>query len=74
MLPTKFQEIGLSVQEKKRKTDSQNGVQGGHLGFLIRMILANFVIQVTLMLPTKFPVSWPFGSGEETKNIFSRWP
>ena len=29
------------------------------------------------MLPTKFQVNWPFGSGEETKNRFSRglsWP
>ena len=25
------------------------------------------------MLPTKFGVSWPFGSGEEAKNIFLRW-
>ena len=26
------------------------------------------------MLPTKFQVNWPFGSGEEAKNIFSRRP
>ena len=26
------------------------------------------------MLPTKFQVNWPFGSGEEVKSIFSRWP
>ena len=25
------------------------------------------------MLPTKFQVKWPFGSGEEAKNRFSRW-
>ena len=25
------------------------------------------------MLPTKFGVNWPFGSGEEVKNRFSRW-
>ena len=25
------------------------------------------------MFPTKFQVSWPFGSGEEAKNRFSRW-
>ena len=25
------------------------------------------------MFPTKFQVKWPFGSGEESKNIFSRW-
>ena len=37
------------------------------------MILAIFDLQVTLMLPTKFKVNWPFGSGE-AKNKFSRWP
>ena len=25
------------------------------------------------MLPTKFQVNWPFGSGEEAENRFSRW-
>ena len=25
------------------------------------------------MLPTKFQVNWPLGSGEEAKNIFLRW-
>ena len=25
------------------------------------------------MLPTKIQVNWPFGSGEEVKNTFSRW-
>ena len=25
------------------------------------------------MVPTKFKVSWPFGSGGEAKNRFSRW-
>ena len=37
------------------------------------MILAIFDLQVTQMLPTKFRVNWPFGSGEEVKNRFSRW-
>ena len=36
-------------------------------------ILAIFDLQVTLMLPSKFVVNWPFGSGEEVKNRFSRW-
>ena len=31
-----------------------------------------YYLQVTPMLPTKFQVSWPFGSGEEAKNRFSR--
>ena len=30
-------------------------------------------LHVTLMLPTKFRVKWPFSSGEEAKNRFSRW-
>ena len=63
-----LESIGLSVQEKKRKIDFQ-----GHLGFPIGTILAIFDLQVTLMLPSKFGVNWPFGSGEEAKNRFSRW-
>ena len=61
---------GLSVQEKKRKIDFQDG---GHLGFPIGTILAIFDLQVIPMLPSKFGVNWPFGSGEEAKNRFSRW-
>ena len=45
----------------------------GHLGFLIITILAIFDLQVTPMLPGKFGVNWPFGSGEEAKNRFSSW-
>ena len=67
-------QLAFGGQEKKRKIDFQNGRPGGHLGFTIGMILAIFDLQVTLMLPTKFGVSWPFGSGEEAKNKFSRWP
>ena len=64
--------IGLSVQEKKRKIDFQDGCHGGHLGFPIGTILAIFDLQVTPMLPSKFGVNWRFGS-EEAKNRFSRW-
>ena len=32
-----------------------------------------FDLQVTPMIPTKFQINWPFGSGEEAKNRFSRW-
>ena len=45
--------IGLSVQEKKRKIDFQDGGHGGHLGFPIGKILAFFDLQVTPMLPSK---------------------
>ena len=65
--------IVLSVQEKKRKIDFQDGGHGGHLGFPIGTILAIFDLQVTPMLPSKFGVNWPFGSEEEAKNRFSRW-
>ena len=34
--------ISLSVQEKKRKIDFQDGHHGGHLGFLIGTILDIF--------------------------------
>ena len=74
MLPTKFKSISLLVQEKKQKIDFQDGCHGGDLGYPIRRILAIFDLQVTPMLPTKFQVNRPFGSGEEAKNRFSRWP
>ena len=68
-----LESVGLSVQEKKRKIDFQDGCHGGHLGFPIGTSLAIFDLQVTPMLPSKFGVNWPFGSGEEAKNRFSRW-
>ena len=71
---TSFKSIGLFVQEEKWKIDSQNGRHGGHLGFSIGLILAIFDLQFTPMRPTKFQVNWPFGSGGEVKNRFSRWP
>ena len=73
ILPMKFESIALLVQEKKFKIDFQDGRHGHHLGFPIRTILAIFDLQVTPMLPTMFRVNWPFGSGEEAKNRFSRW-
>ena len=61
--------IGLSVLKKRLKKDFKDG---SYLGFLIGTILASFDVQVFPMLPTKFQVKWPFGSGE-AKNRFSRW-
>ena len=58
-----LESIGLSVQEKKRKIDFQDGGHGGHLGFPIGTILAIFDLQVTQMLPTKYQVNWPRGVG-----------
>ena len=59
--------------EKNRKIDFQDGCHSGHLGFPISTILAISDLQVTPMLPSKFGVNWPFGSGEEAINRFSRW-
>ena len=67
MLPIKFQVNCLLVQEKKRKIDFQIGLCVSDQNYL-----AIFDLQVTLMLPTKFQVNWPLGSGEEVKNRFSR--
>ena len=58
-----FESSGFSVQEKKWKIDLQDGVHGGHLGFLTGTIVAFFDLQVTPMLPTKFLVNWPRGVG-----------
>ena len=49
----------LSLQEKNFKIGFQGG---GNLGFPIVMILAILKLQVVLILPVKFRVSWPFGS------------
>ena len=56
---TSFKSIGLSVQKKKFNIDFQDG---DHLRFPIRKILVTFNLQVTLILPMKFPVNWLFGS------------
>ena len=48
-------------------------LNGSQLGFTIGIILAIFDLRVTPVLPTKFQVNWPFSSGEEAKNRFSRW-
>ena len=70
MLSTKFQVNWLLGLEEGKKI--QDGHYGSHLGFPISRILAIFDLQVTLILPTKFALSWPFGSEDEVKNRFSR--
>ena len=65
-------QLAFRFRRRSEKKDFQDGHHGGHLGFLISMMLAIFDLQVTLMLPTKFGVNWHFGSGEEAKNRFSR--
>ena len=44
LLPS-FKSIGLSVHEKKRKIDFQDGHHGGHLGFQIGTILTIFLFK-----------------------------
>ena len=52
---------------KKQKIDFPDG---RHLGFPIRTILAIFDLQELIpMLPPKFHVNWPFGSGERKRKI-----
>ena len=57
------------MQEKKRKTDFQDGHQKDHLGFPIKTILAVFELQVTPMLSIKFRVNWPRGAGGPHSSI-----
>ena len=40
--------------------------------FTIRLILVTFDLQVSI-LPMKFLVSWPFGSGQKVQKRFSTW-
>ena len=47
----------LSIPEKPFKMDFQGGGCGGHLGFLIIIILASFDLQVTQILSFMFRVS-----------------
>ena len=72
--PINFESIVLSVQEKKFKTDFQDGHMAAIWDFLSQRFELFFYLQVTLMLPTKFRVNWPFSSEEEGKDRFSRWP
>ena len=73
MLPIKFRVYWPFRSEKSSKINFEDGDSGGHLGYLIKAILAIFDIQVAPTLPTKIRVSWHFGSGEEFQNRFSRW-
>ena len=72
ILPIEFLVTG-SIQEKF-KIDNQDGNCRGQLVFLIGAILAILDLQVTLMILTKFQVSWPFGSGEEARKKKLRLP
>ena len=64
-----FESTGHSVQEKKIKTDFQDGGDGFPTG----KILAFVDLQVAPILSTKFQCKWPFSSVEKVQNRFSRW-
>ena len=55
---TSFESTGLSVQKNQFKIYFQDDSCDGHIGFLIATILTIFDLQVTPILPTKFPVNW----------------
>ena len=62
--------IGPSVQGMKQNIDFHDCSHGDCLGFPTGTILAIF----DLCQPyVSYQVGWPFGSGEEAKNRFSRW-
>ena len=61
----------LAFQFRRNKLDFQDG---GHPGFQIGSILAIFHLPVNPVLPTEFRLKWPFGSEEDVKNRFSKWP
>ena len=58
---TSFKLTDILVQEEF-KIYFQDGGCGSHLGFLIGTILANFILQIIPILPTKILVSLPFVS------------
>ena len=70
LLPS-FTSFGILIQEKNLKIHFQDGCL---LRFRIRLILASFDLQVNRILPTKFGVSWSFGSGEVKINFQDRRP
>ena len=65
-------QLAFRFRRTSEKVDFQDGCQGGHTGFQIWTILAIFDLHVTPMLPTKFQVNWPFGSGGKQKAKFSK--
>ena len=70
LLPAKFRVIGLSVQQKERKTYLQIPGHGGHLGFLIETLLGTIQLHAVPIFRTRFQVNWSFGSGQEAQNRF----
>ena len=74
MLPTTFQVNWLFCSEEEAKNRFQDGGIGGHLRFMIGTILATFHPQVTIMLSTKFQVTWSLRSEEAEKRFSRRRP
>ena len=68
--PDASYQVSSQLAFRFRRRDFQGGRHGSHPEFLIGTILAIFDLKVTPMLPTKFRVNSPFGSGEEVKTDF----
>ena len=61
---------GAEVQNRLPRQQLSISKLGGHLKIWIGTILALNDLHFSPMLPVKFQVHWPFGSGEEAKNRF----
>ena len=68
----RFKLIRLVVCEMS-KTDFQDGDRGGHLGFQINTILANFDPEIVLLLQSKFQLISIKCLVTVVENGFSRW-
>ena len=68
-----FESAGLLAQEKKLRKIDFHGPILDFQGFF-GTILAIFNLQITPKLPIQVQVNWPFGSGKEVKNRFSKGP
>ena len=65
--------MGLSIQEKKFKTDFQDGNCGDHLVFPIGIILAIFDLQVTSIIQVPSFKSVGLSLQEKKRKIYFPW-
>ena len=70
ILPIKFQVLDFRLKRRNSKKIFKMAVS---LDFRSETTLGIFDPQTTPILATKFRDNWPFGSGEEVQNRFSRW-
>ena len=72
--PDPAHQVSSQLAFQFRRKSSGERAKNWFSRFQIGKILAIFDLEVTPMLSTKFQVNWSFGSGEEAKSRFSRWP